>query len=196
VGSRDFFRLLHFELRGPCVVVGSRARSGSFCARSSIPPCSGRAVVAWCSAQGVTLRHPHKIHIGEGTVIDDHVLLDAKGVANQGITHRRARLHRPQHHPLLQGRRHRPRQPHQHRLQLRGVLVVAGGGRGLWPLCRVHLRGRRRARSLRPRCGDDRPAASVERSHHRPQRVAGGGREGPRRGHPRVRTWWWERARW
>ena len=34
---------------------------------------------------GVTLRHPHKIHIGDGTVIDDHVLLDAKGVANQGI---------------------------------------------------------------------------------------------------------------
>jgi acetyltransferase-like isoleucine patch superfamily enzyme len=33
----------------------------------------------------VALRHPHKIHIGEGTLIDDHVLVDAKGVANQGI---------------------------------------------------------------------------------------------------------------
>ena len=34
---------------------------------------------------GVVLRHPHKIHIGEGTVIDDQVLLDAKGADNQGI---------------------------------------------------------------------------------------------------------------
>jgi acetyltransferase-like isoleucine patch superfamily enzyme len=34
---------------------------------------------------GVVLRHPHKIHLGDGTVIDDQVLLDAKGSDNQGI---------------------------------------------------------------------------------------------------------------
>ena len=35
---------------------------------------------------GVVLRHPHKIHVGDNVVIDDHCLLDAKGDANAGIT--------------------------------------------------------------------------------------------------------------
>jgi acetyltransferase-like isoleucine patch superfamily enzyme len=34
----------------------------------------------------VTLRHPHKIAIGEGTIIDDNVMLDAKGSSNRGIS--------------------------------------------------------------------------------------------------------------
>ncbi len=34
---------------------------------------------------GVVLRHAHKIHLGEGCVIDDGVLLDAKGAENEGI---------------------------------------------------------------------------------------------------------------
>jgi acetyltransferase-like isoleucine patch superfamily enzyme len=42
----------------------------------------GRNVVF---GQGVTLRHPHKVHIGDNVVIDDHCLLDAKGDDNQGI---------------------------------------------------------------------------------------------------------------
>lgn len=36
--------------------------------------------------QGVVLRHPHKIRIGNDVVIDDHCLLDAKGESNRGIT--------------------------------------------------------------------------------------------------------------
>lgn len=36
--------------------------------------------------QGVILRHPHKIEIGDNVVIDDHVLIDAKGHDNEGIT--------------------------------------------------------------------------------------------------------------
>jgi acetyltransferase-like isoleucine patch superfamily enzyme len=35
--------------------------------------------------QDVVLRHPHKIRIGSDVVVDDHVLLDAKGVDNRGI---------------------------------------------------------------------------------------------------------------
>ncbi len=42
----------------------------------------GRGVVF---GQGVTLRHPHKIRIGDNTTIDDHAVLDAKGEDNQGI---------------------------------------------------------------------------------------------------------------
>jgi acetyltransferase-like isoleucine patch superfamily enzyme len=35
--------------------------------------------------QNVVLRHPRKIRIGNDVVVDDHVLLDAKGVDNRGI---------------------------------------------------------------------------------------------------------------
>ena len=43
----------------------------------------GRNVVF---GQGVVLRHPHKIRIGDNVVVDDHCLLDAKGEDNTGIT--------------------------------------------------------------------------------------------------------------
>jgi len=42
----------------------------------------GRSVVF---GQHVVLRHPHKIHIGSNVVVDDNVLLDAKGQSNAGI---------------------------------------------------------------------------------------------------------------
>jgi acetyltransferase-like isoleucine patch superfamily enzyme len=35
--------------------------------------------------QNVVLRHPHKIRIGNDVVVDDNVLLDAKGLDNHGI---------------------------------------------------------------------------------------------------------------
>jgi acetyltransferase-like isoleucine patch superfamily enzyme len=35
--------------------------------------------------RNVTLRHPHKIVIGDNTFIDDYAVLDAKGEANEGI---------------------------------------------------------------------------------------------------------------
>jgi acetyltransferase-like isoleucine patch superfamily enzyme len=43
---------------------------------------TGRNVVF---GQNVVLRHPHKIEIGDDVVVDDHCLLDAKGVGNRGI---------------------------------------------------------------------------------------------------------------
>jgi acetyltransferase-like isoleucine patch superfamily enzyme len=43
----------------------------------------GRNVVF---GQNVTLRHPHKIRIGDNVVVDDNCLIDAKGDANRGIT--------------------------------------------------------------------------------------------------------------
>jgi len=42
----------------------------------------GRGVVF---GRYLTFRHPHKIRIGAGTVIDDYAVLDAKGEANDGI---------------------------------------------------------------------------------------------------------------
>jgi acetyltransferase-like isoleucine patch superfamily enzyme len=42
----------------------------------------GRNVVF---GHNVVLRHPHKIHIADNVVIDDHCLIDAKGDSNAGI---------------------------------------------------------------------------------------------------------------
>ncbi|MBM3293356.1 MAG: hypothetical protein FJY82_02400 [Candidatus Aminicenantes bacterium] len=42
----------------------------------------GRGVVF---GRNITLRHPHKIEIGDNTFIDDYAVLDAKGQANEGI---------------------------------------------------------------------------------------------------------------
>jgi acetyltransferase-like isoleucine patch superfamily enzyme len=54
--------------------------------RKVLYPCllghAGRNVVF---GQHVVLRHPHKIHIGDDVVVDDHCLLDAKGDTNAGI---------------------------------------------------------------------------------------------------------------
>jgi acetyltransferase-like isoleucine patch superfamily enzyme len=36
--------------------------------------------------QGVVLRHPGKIRLGDNVVVDDLVVLDAKGTSNEGIT--------------------------------------------------------------------------------------------------------------
>jgi acetyltransferase-like isoleucine patch superfamily enzyme len=35
--------------------------------------------------QGIVLRHPWKVRIGDDVVVDDYVLLDAKGETNRGI---------------------------------------------------------------------------------------------------------------
>jgi acetyltransferase-like isoleucine patch superfamily enzyme len=42
----------------------------------------GRGVVF---GQGVVLRHPRKIRLGDGVTVDDLVVLDAKGTGNRGI---------------------------------------------------------------------------------------------------------------
>jgi len=35
--------------------------------------------------RNITLRHPQKIHLGDNVIIDDYVVLDAKGKNNKGI---------------------------------------------------------------------------------------------------------------
>lgn len=36
--------------------------------------------------KSITIRHPHKISIGDNVVVDDYCVLDAKGLDNNGIT--------------------------------------------------------------------------------------------------------------
>jgi len=84
VGSRDFFRLIHFEfVTLVCAYVPGAL--GLLLRKFLYPTLLGSCGRGVVFGVGVALRHPHKIHIGAGTMIDDHVLLDAKGVANQGI---------------------------------------------------------------------------------------------------------------
>ncbi len=46
-------------------------------------PTIGKKVVF---GRNVTIRHPHKIRIGDGVILDDNALIDAKGSDNRGIT--------------------------------------------------------------------------------------------------------------
>ena len=84
VGRRGLWPLLRYELVLWCAhgvpgALGLLLRQRLY--RWLLGSC-GRQVVF---GQHVTVRHPHKIHIGDGVVIDDHCLLDAKGDTNAGI---------------------------------------------------------------------------------------------------------------
>lgn len=85
VGKRGFGPLLKYEF-----INWFSSRSGGawgLLKRKKLFPkllgSCGRGVVF---GRNITLRHPHKIHIGDNVVIDDNVMLDAKGTDNQGIT--------------------------------------------------------------------------------------------------------------
>jgi acetyltransferase-like isoleucine patch superfamily enzyme len=84
VGSRSLRRLLLHE----AVLLSSSWVPGALglALRRALYPLLlgsvGRGVVF---GQGVVLRHPQKIRVGDGSIIDDLVVLDAKGTHNRGI---------------------------------------------------------------------------------------------------------------
>jgi acetyltransferase-like isoleucine patch superfamily enzyme len=84
VGSRSLLRLVLHEL----VILVSSWVPGALGLglRKVMYPwllgAVGRGVVF---GQGVVLRHPGKIRIGDGVTVDDLVVLDAKGTGNRGI---------------------------------------------------------------------------------------------------------------
>lgn len=84
VGEPGWWPLARYEL----IVTAAAALPGAvgLLLRSKLFPRllgrSGRNVVFGVN---VTLRHPHKIAIGDNVVIDDGCCLDAKGVDNRGI---------------------------------------------------------------------------------------------------------------
>jgi acetyltransferase-like isoleucine patch superfamily enzyme len=85
VGSRSLGRLVLYEL-----VVTFAAwvpgALGLLLRRLAYPWVLGAVGRNVTFGQGVVLRHPSKIRIGDDVTIDDLVLLDAKGTANRGIT--------------------------------------------------------------------------------------------------------------
>lgn len=84
VGCRGLGRLLLYEF----VMLTSSWVPGAFglVLRKLLYPlllgACGRGVVF---GQGVVLRHPHKVRLGDGVTVDDLVVLDAKGTTNRGI---------------------------------------------------------------------------------------------------------------
>lgn len=85
VGSRDLGRLIAYELVVTLTswVPGALGLALRRVAYPWVLGAVGRNVVF---GQGVVLRHPGKIRIGNDVTIDDLVVLDAKGETNQGIS--------------------------------------------------------------------------------------------------------------
>jgi acetyltransferase-like isoleucine patch superfamily enzyme len=85
VGSRSLGKLIVFEL---VMLLASQVPGalGLFLRAKLYPLVLGHVGRGVVFGSHVTFRHPHKIRIGAGSVIDDHCFLDAKGTHNQGIT--------------------------------------------------------------------------------------------------------------
>lgn len=85
LGRKSLLGLLKFELINLCLswVPGAL---GLGLRRIFYPGLFGRVGRGVVFGQNITLRHPHKIRIGDQTVIDDYAVLDAKGESNEGIT--------------------------------------------------------------------------------------------------------------
>jgi acetyltransferase-like isoleucine patch superfamily enzyme len=84
VGSRSLGRLLLYET----VVLFTSWVPGALglvLRRVAYPWLLGSVGRNVTFGHGVVLRHPHKIHLGDDVVVDDLVLLDAKGTTNAGI---------------------------------------------------------------------------------------------------------------
>lgn len=84
VGRTNIFALILYEF----VMFSSWVPGAAgFFLRSKLYPLilgkCGRNVIF---GQNVVIRHPGKIHVGDDVVVDDNVLLDAKGTDNQGIS--------------------------------------------------------------------------------------------------------------
>lgn len=84
VGSRGLGRLLLYEA---VVTLTSWVPGalGLVLRRLAYPLLLGKVGRNVTFGQGVVLRHPHKIRLGDDVVVDDLVLLDAKGESNRGI---------------------------------------------------------------------------------------------------------------
>jgi acetyltransferase-like isoleucine patch superfamily enzyme len=84
VGGRGVWELLLFELV-TMLTSWVPGAVGLVLRKVAYPWVLGRVGRNVTFGSGVVLRHPKKIKIGDGVLIDDLVVLDAKGTHNQGI---------------------------------------------------------------------------------------------------------------
>ncbi len=83
-GTKSFFKFLKFEV---IIILFSwlPGAAGFFLRRLFYPFLFKRVGKGVIFGRNITLRHPHKICLGDNTFIDDNVVLDAKGEKNQGL---------------------------------------------------------------------------------------------------------------
>ena len=85
IGSSSIATLIKYELL--TTLVGPLPGAAGLVLRKklyrSLFGSVGRNVIF---GKSITIRHPHKIHIGDNVIIDDYAVLDAKGSSNEGIT--------------------------------------------------------------------------------------------------------------
>ena len=84
VGRRGLGALLKYELV-VTLAQGFPGAAGLALRKALYPTLLGSCGRGVVFGQGVVLRHPHKIHLGDGVVVDDNCLIDAKGETNLGI---------------------------------------------------------------------------------------------------------------
>ena len=84
VGRPGLLALLKYELI-TMLCWGVPGAVGLFLRSKLYPLLLGSCGRGVAFGTGVVLRHPHKIHVDDNVVVDDHCCLDAKGSDNQGI---------------------------------------------------------------------------------------------------------------
>jgi acetyltransferase-like isoleucine patch superfamily enzyme len=84
VGSRGLWRLFLYDTLS--LASGVPGAAGFALRKLCFRPLLGGLGRGSVFGRNVVLRHPRKIFIGENVVIDDNVVLDAKGSGNEGIT--------------------------------------------------------------------------------------------------------------
>ena len=84
VGSSGKLRLMKYEILTS--LIGAMPGAAGLLLRQKLYRTllgkMGRGVAL---GRSITIRHPHKIHLGDNVVIDDYAVLDAKGAGNKGI---------------------------------------------------------------------------------------------------------------
>ena len=125
VGRPGLGRAAEVRTGRSCCRSGCRARSGSRCASASIRRCSAPAGATSSSARtsccGIRTRSTSATTSSSTTTA-----CSTRRARPTPASDRQRRVHRPQHDPLVQERRHRPRRRRQHRLQLRAVFGERG----------------------------------------------------------------------
>ena len=85
VGQAGWWQLVRYELIAS-LLRHTPGALGLFLRAKFYPVLLGKCGRNVFLGSDITLRHPHKIQIGNNVVIDDGCVLDAKGLANDGIT--------------------------------------------------------------------------------------------------------------
>ena len=84
IGDQSWLKILYFEfvILFFSLIPGAL---GLICRKYLYRPLFNRVGKNVIFGRNLTLRHPHKIMIGDNVIIDDECLLDAKGESNSGI---------------------------------------------------------------------------------------------------------------